>query len=50
LIPVPPKSKQEKFSSIAAGILAAEGKIASSGNALGNAFDALSQKAFSGKL
>ncbi len=50
LIPVPPKSEQEKFSSIVAGILAVEGKIANSGNALGNAFYALSQKAFSGKL
>lgn len=50
LIPVPPKSEQKKFSSIVAGILAVEGKIANSGNALGNAFYALSQKAFSGKL
>jgi type I restriction enzyme, S subunit len=50
LIPVPPKSEQEKFSSMVAGILAIEGKIASSSDTLGNAFDALSQKAFSGQL
>lgn len=50
LIPVPPKSEQEKFSSMVAGILAIEEKIASSSDALGNAFDALSQKAFSGHL
>ncbi|EWC41666.1 restriction endonuclease subunit S [Stutzerimonas stutzeri] len=50
LIPVPPKSEQEQFSSMVAGILAIEEKIASSSDALGNAFDALSQKAFSGQL
>ncbi len=50
LIPVPPKSEQEKFSSMVAGILAIEGKLASSSDTLGNAFDALSQKAFSGQL
>ncbi|GBC54715.1 hypothetical protein A7R79_04970 [Pseudomonas aeruginosa] len=50
LIPVPPKSEQEKFSSMVAGILTIEEKIASSSDALGNAFDALSQKAFSGQL
>ncbi|HCF5847366.1 TPA: restriction endonuclease subunit S [Pseudomonas aeruginosa] len=50
LIPVPPKSEQEQFSSMVAGILAIEEKIASSSDALGNAFDALSQKAFSGHL
>ncbi|WP_241833466.1 restriction endonuclease subunit S [Stutzerimonas balearica] len=49
-IPVPPKSEQEKFSSMVAGILAIEGKIVSSSDTLGNAFDALSQKAFSGQL
>ena len=50
LIPIPPKSEQEKFSSMVVGILAIEEKIASSSDALGNAFDALSQKAFSGQL
>lgn len=50
LIPVPSKSEQEKFSSMVAGILTIEEKIASSSDALGNAFDALSQKAFSGQL
>lgn len=50
LIPVPLRSEQEKFSSIVARILAIEEKITSSGNALGNAFDALCQKAFSGQL
>lgn len=50
LIPIPPKSEQEKFSSMVAGILAIEEKIASSSDALGNVFDALSQKAFSGHL
>lgn len=50
LIPVPPRQEQEKFSSIVASILAIEEKVTSSGNALGNAFDALCQKAFSGQL
>lgn len=50
LIPIPPKSEQEKFSSMVVGILAIEEKIASSSDALGNVFDALSQKAFSGQL
>lgn len=50
LIPVPPKSEQEKFSSMVAGILAIEEKITGSSDALGNAFYALSQKAFSGHL
>ena len=50
LIPVPPKSEQEKFSSVVSGILGIEEKIVSSSDALGNAFNALSQKALSGQL
>ncbi|GLO55270.1 hypothetical protein PPUJ20066_13060 [Pseudomonas putida] len=50
LIPIPPKSEQEKFSSMVVGILAIEEKIVSSSDSLANAFDALSQKAFSRQL
>lgn len=50
LIPVPPRAEQEKFSKIVASIHATEKKITISGNTLGNAFDALCQKAFSGQL
>lgn len=50
LIPVPPMLEQEKFSAVVASILAVEEKITSSSCELGNAFDALCQKAFSGNL
>lgn len=50
LIPVPPIAKQEKFSAVVTSILAVEGKIASSSSELRSAFDALCQKAFSGRL
>lgn len=50
LIPVPPIAEQEKFSAVVTSILAVEGKIVSSCCELGNAFDALCQKAFSGHL
>nr|WP_244651917.1 restriction endonuclease subunit S [Pseudomonas viridiflava] len=50
LIPVPPIATQEKFSAVVTSILAVEGKIASSSCELRSAFDALCQKAFSGRL
>lgn len=50
LIPVPPIAEQEKFSVVVTSILAVEGKIASSSCELRSAFDALCQKAFSGRL
>ncbi|MGV8863194.1 MAG: restriction endonuclease subunit S [Pseudomonas sp.] len=50
LIPVPPIGEQERFSAVVTSILAVEGKIASSSCELGRAFDALCQKAFSGRL
>ncbi|MBJ6137955.1 restriction endonuclease subunit S [Marinobacter litoralis] len=49
-IPVPPKSKQEKFSEIVSCILATERKISTSENMVSEAFESLSQKAFQGKL
>lgn len=50
LIPVPPIHEQEKYSSIVAGVLAIKEKISTSGHELGDVFDAMSQKAFSGEL
>lgn len=50
LIPVPPKSEQEKYSSIVESVLALEDKISVSGHELTNLFDGVSQKAFSGEL
>ena len=50
LIPVPPIVEQKKFSAVVTSILAVEGKIASSSCELRSAFDALCQKAFSGRL
>lgn len=50
LIPVPPIHEQEKYSSIVARVLAIKEKISTSGHELGDVFDAMSQKAFSGEL
>lgn len=49
-MPVPPKSEQDRFSSIVASVLSLEGKITCSSDELNNAFGALTKKAFTGQL
>ncbi|MFD2645575.1 restriction endonuclease subunit S [Pseudomonas japonica] len=46
-VPLPPKSEQEKFSAIVRRVIAVEETMTIFGNELGNAFDALCQRAFS---
>lgn len=49
-IPVPTKEKQEEFSKIVANIIDFEEKIDRCRDALNDAFESISQRAFSGKL